>query len=100
MHIEGECRKKRAKVIFVLSIYNNYLLEINIMDYNNKINETDSIVKTTINEFLERAEQGKKKYGVSLDREDLIDIDYLVHMKEEMMDAILYINKFLVLQKK
>lgn len=70
------------------------------MDYNNKINETDSIVKTTINEFLERAEQGKKKYGVSLDRDDLIDIDYLVHMKEEMMDAILYINKFLVLQKK
>ena len=69
------------------------------MDYNNKINETDSIVKTTINEFLERAELGKKKYGVSLDRDDLIDIDYLVHMKEEMMDAILYINKFLVLQK-
>jgi len=69
------------------------------MDYNNKINETDSIVKKTIDEFLERAEMGKKKYGVSLDRDDLIDIDYLIHMKEEMMDAVLYINKFLNLQK-
>lgn len=69
------------------------------MDYNNKINDTDSIVKTTINEFLERADKGKKKYGVSLDRDDLIDIDYLIHMKEEMMDAVLYINKFLDLQK-
>jgi hypothetical protein len=68
------------------------------MDYNNKINETDSIVKQTIDEFLERAEMGKKKYGVNLDRDDLIDIDYLIHMKEEMMDAVLYINKFLNLQ--
>jgi len=65
------------------------------MDYNTKINESDSIVRTTVNEFLERAEKGKIKYGTDLDRTDLIDIDYLQHMKEEMMDCILYINKFI-----
>jgi hypothetical protein len=69
------------------------------MDYNKSINETDSIVKKTINEFIERAEMGKKKYGVSLDRTDLIDIEYLQHLKEELMDGILYINKYLEMRK-
>jgi len=71
-----------------------------IMDYNNKISNTDSIVKKTINEFLERAEIGKRKYGKTLDRTDLIDIDYLQHLKEELMDGVLYLNKFLDIHKK
>lgn len=65
------------------------------MDYNNKIINTDSIVKKTIDELLLRAEKGKIKYGTNLDRTDLIDIEYLQHLKEEMMDGILYLNKFL-----
>ena len=65
------------------------------MDYNKSISESDSIVKKTIDEFIERAEKGKKKYGVSLDRTDLIDIEYLQHLKEELMDGILYLNKFM-----
>ncbi len=69
-------------------------------DYNKKIEGVDSIVKGTIDEFITRADFGKKKYGVSLDREDLIDIDYLQHLKEELMDATLYINKFIKLYKK
>ena len=71
-----------------------------IMDYNKSINESDSIVKKTIDEFIERAEKGKKKYGVSLDRTDLIDIEYLQHLKEELMDGILYLNKFMEMNKK
>jgi len=70
------------------------------MDYNKSINESDSIVKKTIDEFIERAEKGKKKYGVSLDRTDLIDIEYLQHLKEELMDGILYLNKFMEMNKK
>lgn len=70
------------------------------MDYNKSINESDSIVKKTIEEFIERAEKGKKKYGVSLDRTDLIDIEYLQHLKEELMDGILYLNKYLEMNKK
>ena len=70
------------------------------MDYNKTINETDSIVKKTIHEFLERAEQGKIKYGCSLDRTDLIDKKYLQHLKEELMDGVLYLNKYLEMNKK
>jgi hypothetical protein len=65
------------------------------MNYNERINNNDSIVKQTITELLDRAEKGKIKYGTDLDRTDLIDMDYLQHMKEELMDAILYLNKYL-----
>jgi len=70
------------------------------MDYNECLKNTDNITKTTINEFLERAEKGKMKYGCSLDRTDLIDIDYIQHLKEELMDGVLYLNKFLEMNKK
>jgi hypothetical protein len=69
------------------------------MDYNECLKNTDNITKTTINEFLERAEKGKMKYGCSLDRTDLIDIDYIQHLKEELMDGVLYLNKFLEMNK-
>lgn len=69
------------------------------MDYNECLKNTDNITKTTINEFLERAEKGKMKYGCSLDRIDLIDIDYIQHLKEELMDGVLYLNKFLEMNK-
>ena len=42
-----------------------------------------------------RAEKWKYKYGCSLDRTDLIDLDYIQHLKEELMDGVLYLNKFL-----
>jgi len=70
------------------------------MDYNKSINETDNIVRKTIDEFLDRADMGKKKYGVSLDRTDLIDVEYLQHLKEELMDGVLYLNKYLEMNKK
>jgi len=70
-----------------------------MMDYNDEVSKTDSIVQKTINEFLARAEMGKRKYGKTLDRTDLIDIDYLQHLKEELMDGVLYLNKFLDMHK-
>ena len=39
------------------------------------------------------------KYGCSLDRIDLIDIDYIQHLKEELMNGVLYLNKFLEMNK-
>ena len=53
----------------------------------------DSIVKSIINQFTTRAEFGKKKYGTDLDREDLSFQDFVKHMKEELMDVILYLEK-------
>jgi len=53
----------------------------------------DSIVKSVIEQFTTRAEFGEKKYGVNLDREDLKFHEWVTHMKEELMDAILYLEK-------
>jgi hypothetical protein len=65
------------------------------MNMENRYNSTDSIVRATIDELLTRAEHGKIKYNADLDRTDLIDIQYLIELKEELMDGILYLNKFL-----
>jgi len=53
----------------------------------------DSIVKSVIEQFTTRAEFGEQKYGVNLDREDLKFHKWVTHMKEELMDAILYLEK-------
>ena len=53
----------------------------------------DSIVKSVVQKFLERAAFGKKKYGTDLDRTDLSVIDWIQHAQEEHMDAILYLEK-------
>jgi len=53
----------------------------------------DSIVTSVIEQFTKRAELGEKKYGVNLDREDLKFHEWVTHMKEELMDAILYLEK-------
>ena len=54
---------------------------------------TDSIVNTVIQRFIQRSEFGQKKYGVTLDRTDLKTHDWIQHMQEELMDAILYLEK-------
>lgn len=54
---------------------------------------TDSIVNTVVQRFIQRSEFGQKKYGVTLDRTDLKTADWIQHMQEELMDAILYLEK-------
>jgi|TARA_R110000803_G_scaffold120302_1_gene188420 hypothetical protein len=53
----------------------------------------DSIVKSILTQFKARSKFGKEKYGTDLDREDLTFKDWVTHMKEELMDAILYLEK-------
>jgi len=53
----------------------------------------DSIVASVIEQFKTRSEFGEKKYGVNMDREDLKFKEWVTHMKEELMDAILYLEK-------
>jgi hypothetical protein len=55
--------------------------------------EPDSVVKAVVAKFLERAAVGKKKYGTDLDRKDLLVKDWIIHAQEELMDAILYLEK-------
>ena len=60
----------------------------------------DSIVKSVINKFITRADQGKTKYGVTLDRTDLDVIEWINHAQEEHMDAILYLEKLKTIHSK
>lgn len=53
----------------------------------------DSIVNAVIQKFLERSALGQKKYGTTLDRKDLTTKDWIQHTQEELMDAILYLEK-------
>lgn len=53
----------------------------------------DSVVNSVIMKFITRSNVGIKKYGVTLDREDLEVSDWILHAQEEHMDAILYLEK-------
>ena len=51
----------------------------------------DSIVESVIKQFNERSAKGQETYGTTL-AENNKD-DFLQHLKEELMDAVLYIEK-------
>lgn len=51
----------------------------------------DPIVESIINQFNQRSEVGIKKYGTTLEENN--NDDFLQHLKEELMDAVLYIEK-------
>ena len=53
----------------------------------------DSIVAAVIAKFAERSALGRKKYGTTLDRTDLNTRDWIRHTQEELMDAILYLER-------
>ena len=53
----------------------------------------DKIVELVIDKFKERSNTGIKKYGVTLERNDLSFQDWIKHAQEEAMDFILYLEK-------
>jgi hypothetical protein len=53
----------------------------------------DTCVTKIINTIKRRADLGKLKYGTDLDRTDLKQADWINHAQEELMDAILYLEK-------
>lgn len=59
----------------------------------------DTIVNKVVTEILKRSEIGKKKYWTTLDRNDLWLRERLQHLKEELMDAVNYIEKCLFMLK-
>ncbi len=59
----------------------------------NRMDGVDTIVKSVVQKFLDRAAFGKKKYGTDLDRTDLSILEWIQHAQEEHMDAILYLEK-------
>jgi len=53
----------------------------------------DTVVESVIEQFRERSAVGIKKYNTTLDRKDLSTLEWQIHMKQELMDAILYLEK-------
>lgn len=51
------------------------------------------VLAKVFSEFIEREEVGKRKYGTTMDRKDLSLDEWIEHMKQELMDAILYLEK-------
>lgn len=51
------------------------------------------IAESVAREVITRSEVGFKKYGVTADRDDLNNIEWLQHLKEELLDAAVYITK-------
>ena len=61
---------------------------------NNRYSEmSDKIVESVIDQFRTRAEAGKRKYGTTMERDDLTLMQWLQHLQEELMDAAVYVEK-------
>lgn len=53
----------------------------------------DPVVQTVIDKFKQRSEFGQKKYNTTLEENKAPFLDWVNHMQEELMDAILYLEK-------
>lgn len=53
----------------------------------------DNNVNEICDEFVSRSNHGFKKYGVTTEREDLDLLQWIQHLKEELMDAVVYIHR-------
>ena len=65
-----------------------------------KTNETivpmqfrDPVVKRVCQKFVDRSNVGYAKYGVTLEDDPSEMITWLNHLQEELMDAVLYLQK-------
>ena len=57
----------------------------------------DVIVEQVVDKYQRRSELGLMKYGTTLAQNN--KDNYLVHLQQELMDASLYIEKLLSLEK-
>lgn len=53
----------------------------------------DNVVESVVSKFRKRSRVGIEKYGTTLDRIDLSTLDWITHLQEELMDAILYVER-------
>tara|TARA_R110000744_G_scaffold139589_1_gene250685 strand:- start:1586 stop:1798 length:213 start_codon:yes stop_codon:yes gene_type:complete len=63
------------------------------MKQKTKINFRDPVVERVVNKFVLRSDVGFKKYGVTLQDDPSKMFEWLNHLQEELMDAVLYLQK-------
>jgi uncharacterized protein (DUF2252 family) len=59
---------------------------------------SDSIVQDVLKRFNARSLAGIEKYSTTLERNDLTGKEWLQHLQDELMDAVLYIEKLKTLK--
>lgn len=57
------------------------------------INFRDPVVERVVEKFVDRSDVGYKKYGVTLEDDPSEMFEWLNHLQEELMDAVLYLQK-------
>ena len=55
----------------------------------------DSITEAVREKIKSRAEVGAKKYGCTMDREDLTELAWIKHAQLEMLDGAVYLEKLI-----
>jgi hypothetical protein len=53
------------------------------------------VEEKVIDKIRQRAELGRKKYGTTMEREDLAPGEWLQHWQEECLDAAIYAQKLI-----
>ena len=53
----------------------------------------DPVVKRVVDKFVSRSDVGFKKYGVTLEDDKSNMFEWMNHLQEELMDAVLYLQK-------
>jgi hypothetical protein len=53
----------------------------------------DPVVERVVASFQARSEVGQKTYGTTLARTDLTTLQWIQHLQEELMDAVLYLER-------
>ena len=56
----------------------------------------DPIVVRVVDRIAERSEEGMKKYGVSMERDDISIVGWIDHTIEELLDASVYLERLRV----
>tara|TARA_R100000541_G_scaffold882_2_gene4679 strand:+ start:960 stop:1178 length:219 start_codon:yes stop_codon:yes gene_type:complete len=53
----------------------------------------DPVVERVVDKFVSRSDVGYSKYGITLDKDPSEIAEWLNHLQEELMDAVLYLQK-------
>ena len=53
----------------------------------------DPVVERVVDKFVSRSDVGFAKYGVTLNDDPSAVVEWLNHLQEELMDAVLYLQK-------
>lgn len=53
----------------------------------------DPVVARVVQKFVSRSDVGFKKYGVTLEDDKSNMVAWMNHLQEELMDAVLYLQK-------